>query len=217
MRRGLLIVGAGGHGKVIADSACESGRWDKIAFLDDKFPELRTVLDWPIIGNINEAGNFRNEYSETMVAVGDNLLRMQIIDRMIAHGFDLPVIIHPRAAVSRYAVLGEGTFVMNQAAVNVCAVIGKGCIVNTGATIGHDSVLGDFVHVAPGASIGGEAFIGAGSWVGMGAAIIERVKVGKGVVIGAGTVIVRDVMDDVVIVGVPGKIIKVRSIWPNDQ
>lgn len=160
---GLLIVGAGGHGKVIADSAFEMHRWERIAFVDDKFPELQEVLDWPVIGHIGDTCNFREAYPEAIVAVGDNRLRMKIIHRMIAEGFEMPVVIHPRAAVSRFAVLAMGTFVMNQAAVNANAIIGKGCIVNTGATIGHDCVLHEYVHVGPGASIGGETSIGAGS------------------------------------------------------
>lgn len=206
----LLIVGAGGHGKVIADSACELRCWDRIAFVDDKYPALQALLDWPVLGNINETGEFCNVFPDAIVAIGDNRVRMRIVKRMIGEGFKLPVVIHPRAGVSRFAVLGAGTFVMNQAAVNASATTGKSCIVNTAATVGHDCVLGDFVHVAPGANIGGEAVVGSGSWVGMGAAIIEGVRIGRGVIIGAGAVIVRDVPDCVVVVGVPGNIIKQR-------
>ena len=205
---GLLIIGAGGHGKVIADIASSMNVWDRIAFVDDKYPELKVVLEWPVIGTINEFNNFRDAFSHVFIAVGDNMVRKMIMEQVEREGGEVPVLIHPRAAVSRFAVVGAGTVVINQAAVNASAIIGKGCIINTGATVGHDCELGDFVHVAPGASIAGEAVIGDHSWIGMGSAVIEQVKVGKGVVVGAGSVVLKDVSNYQLIVGVPGKIVR---------
>jgi len=212
---GLLIVGAGGHGKVIADSAFELGRWERIAFLDDKYPALRRVLEWTVLGNMKGAERFVNQFQEASVAIGENLLRMKIFNRLAEDGFEMPVIIHPRAAVSKRAVMERGSFVMSQAAVNVSAHVGTGCIVNTGATVGHDSILGNFVHVAPGSNIGGKTVIGAGSWIGIRSVIIEGIKVGKGVLIGAGAVIIRDVPDYSLVVGNPGRIIKI--LRPNSD
>ena len=206
--RGLLIVGAGGHGKVIADIASAMEMWEHIAFVDDKFPDLKIVLDWPVIGNIDDFKKYHEDFSHVFIAVGDNRLRQKITTRVEKEGFKVPVLIHPRAAVSRFAVLGAGTVVINQAAVNAGAIIGNGCIINTGATIGHDCELGDFVHVAPGASIAGEAIIGDGSWIGMGSAVIEQIKVGKGVVVGAGSVVIKDVPDGKLVVGIPGRVIR---------
>lgn len=203
---GLMIIGAGGHGKVVADIASALGMWDTLAFVDDKFPEIRHVLEWPVLGDTRDFPRFRRDFSDIFVAVGDNLLRQRITDRVEQEGFRLPVLVHPRAAVSRFATLGPGSVVINQAAVNASAMIGRGSIINTGATVGHDCVLGDFVHIAPGASLAGEAVIGERSWIGMGSAVIERVRVGSGVIVGAGAVILHDVPDAKLIVGVPGRV-----------
>ena len=205
---GLLIIGAGGHGKVIADIASAVGQWDSIAFLDDKYSELRQVLDWPVIGEIDDLKKFRRDFPAIFIAVGDNAVRQKLTNWAEAEGFGLPVLIHPRAAVSRFAVIGPGTIVNNQAAVNANAKIGKGCIVNTGATVGHDCELGDFVHVAPGASLAGETVIGERCWIGMHSAVIERVKLGSGVVVGAGAVVLKNVADHQLVVGIPAKIVK---------
>lgn len=211
---GLLIIGAGGHGKVIADIASAVGQWDSIAFLDDKFPELRQVLDWPVIGDIDNLRKFRRDFPAIFIAVGDNAVRKKLTDLAEAEGFGLPVLIHPRAAVSRFAVIGPGTIINNQAAVNANAKIGKGCIVNTGATVGHDCELGDFVHVAPGASLAGETVIGERCWIGIHSAVIERVKLGSGVVVGAGAVVLKNVADHQLVVGIPAKTVKFFS--PSD-
>ena len=172
--KGLLIIGAGGHGKVIADIASTLGKWDQIAFVDDKYPDLKQVLDWPVIGGMEDFRMHRQEYPDVFVAVGDNAVRQKITIWSEEAGFHLPSLIHPRAAVSRLAVIGAGTIINSQSAVNANAKIGKGCIVNTGATVGHDCVLGDFVHVAPGASLAGETVIGEACWIGMRSAVIER-------------------------------------------
>ena len=205
---GLLIIGAGGHGKVIADIASALGKWDQIAFVDDKYPDLTQVLDWPVIGGMEDFRNHREEYPDVFVAVGDNAVRQKITIWSEEAGFHLPTLIHPRAAVSRLAVIGAGTIINSQSAVNANATIGKGCIVNTGATVGHDCVLGDFVHVAPGASLAGETVIGDGCWIGMRSAVIEQLTVGKGVVIGAGAVVTRNIPDNKLVVGIPAKIVK---------
>ena len=206
--KGLLIIGAGGHGKVIADIASTLGKWDQIAFVDDKYPDLKQVLDWPVIGGMEDFRMHRQEYPDVFVAVGDNAVRQKITIWSEEAGFHLPSLIHPRAAVSRLAVIGAGTIINSQSAVNANAKIGKGCIVNTGATVGHDCVLGDFVHVAPGASLAGETVIGEACWIGMRSAVIEQLTVGKGVVVGAGAVVLSDVPDQKLVVGIPAKIIK---------
>lgn len=206
--KGLLIIGAGGHGKVIADIASALGKWDRIAFVDDKYPDLTQVLDWPVIGDMEDFRKHREEYPDVFVAVGDNAVRQKITTWSEEAGFHLPTLIHPRAAVSRLAVIGAGTVINSQSAVNANAKIGKGCIVNTGATVGHDCILSDFVHVAPGASLAGETEIGEGCWIGMRSAVIEQLSVGRGVVIGAGAVVIRNIPDNSLVVGIPARIVK---------
>lgn len=202
----LLIVGAGGHGKVVAEAALASKNWNEIAFLDGRSPELRRVLDWSVIGKDTEAERFRADYPECVVAIGDNRLRVARLAALENAGFRLPVIVHPACWVSPSARIGAGTVLVAGAIVNAAATLGRGCIVNTGATVDHDCVLGDGVHVAPGAHVGGDATIGARTWVGMGAAVRHGVKIGTDVMVGAGAAVVEDLPDGVTVVGVPARL-----------
>ena len=209
---GLLIVGAGGHGKVVADTAYESGRWEKIAFLDDRYPELKSSLLWPVLGKIAQATEFLTEYSDMVIAIGNNLLRAELVYRFTKMGFFMPTIVHPTAFVSKSVMIGAGSVVFAQVAVNAGTQIGHGSIVNTGATIDHDCLVGDGVHISPGAHLAGTVIVGNYSWLGIGSSVIQQISIGENVVIGAGAVITQNVPNDVTVVGVPGKIIKNHKI-----
>jgi sugar O-acyltransferase (sialic acid O-acetyltransferase NeuD family) len=204
---GLLIVGAGGHGKVVADVAYALGRWDDIAFLDDNFPGSTLVCKWRVIGNIREANRFREEYPEAVVAIGANPLRLEILKEMSHAGFLFPVLIHPDASVSQFTSIGAGTVICSQAAVIIGSRMGIGVIVNTGASIGHDCVLEDGVHVAPGVRLAGGVSVGECSWIGIGAIVKECVSIGSRVIVGASSTIISKLPDGVTVVGSPGKII----------
>lgn len=205
---GLLIAGAGGHAKVIAEAAAAMAQWRAIAFLDDTYPAVRQLLGWPIIGTIADAEYHRRDYPDLALGIGDNERRLEWLKRMADLGFRLPAIVHPRAYVSASAELGPGTVVFAQAAVNASARIGKGTIINTGATIDHDCILAEGVHVSPGAHLAGEVRIGRCSWIGIGAAVIQRVMIGENVMIGAGSAVIHDMADGVTAVGVPARMIK---------
>ncbi|WLT33436.1 NeuD/PglB/VioB family sugar acetyltransferase [Geothrix sp. PMB-07] len=208
---GLLIVGAGGHGKVVADIALSLGQWENIAFLDDLFPELTQVGDWKVIGKTQDANRFREDYPEAIVAIGANALRLEMLNRLIRDGFRAPVLIHPHASVSRFSTIGAGTVICSQSAVIIGSRIGRGAIVNTGASVGHDGILEDGVHVAPGVRLAGGVSVGECSWVGIGAVVKECLSIGSGVMIGAGSTIITDVPDGVTVVGSPAKVIGTRA------
>lgn len=207
---GLLIVGAGGHGKVVADAANETGYWQRIAFLEDEYPKLKSRIMWPVLGKIESAPAFMVEYSDIAVAIGDNRVRLNLIHSFIKMGFNLPIIVHPTSFISRFATIGAGSVLFAQTVVNAGTQIGTGAIVNTGATIDHDCLVGDGVHISPGAHLAGEVKVGNYSWLGIGSSIIQQISIGKNVVIGAGTVVIKDVPDDVTVVGIPG-IVKKNS------
>jgi sugar O-acyltransferase (sialic acid O-acetyltransferase NeuD family) len=209
---GLLVVGAGGHGKVVADIARESGRWDRIAFLDDKYPFLAKVGDWDVIGVISDTGRFLKEFPEAVVAIGANRLRLDVMTRMMKEGFQFPVLVHPDASVSRSTSIGAGSVICAQAAVIIGSSIGICSIVNTGASVGHDCQVGSGVHIAPGVRLAGGVSIGECSWVGIGAVVKEGLSIGNGVVVGAGTTLIKDVPDDVTVVGSPGRIIRENNL-----
>lgn len=204
----LLILGAGGHAKVVAETAMTVGLWDDIAFLDDRYPTLSAVLNLPVIGCFSDASAFRESFSYAVVAIGHNDSRIGWLRQMEGAGYALPTLVHSKAYVSPYAVLGVGTVVFAQAAVNADATLGRGVIVNTGATVDHDCFIGDGVHVCPGAHLAGEVRVGAHSCIGIGAIVIQRTDVGEGVTVGAGAVVVNAVPAGVTVAGVPARILK---------
>jgi sugar O-acyltransferase (sialic acid O-acetyltransferase NeuD family) len=203
----LLIIGAGGHGRVVADAASLSGAWSKVAFLDDRFP-MEKHSSWLVIGSTGDAVNFLEDYSDLIVGIGNNELRVKLLQKYKALGFNIPTIIHPRAVVSNDASAGEGTFIAANAVVNIGAQIGPGGIINTNSTVEHDCTLGQGVHVSPGANVAGEVTIGDYSWVGIGSSVIQGITIGSRTIIGAGSVVIHPVEDSRTVVGVPARVIK---------
>lgn len=203
---GLLIVGAGGHGKVVADTARNTKRWEKIAFIDDQYPNC-SLINWPVIGNTHSTLNLRDEYPSLIVAIGDNVLRTELINRYKAEGFNIPVIIHPTAYVSESVFIGEGTVIFANAVINADAKLGVGCIINTAATIDHECKLNKGVHVSPGAHLAGSVTVGKYSWIGIGACVIQNIFLGNGVMVGAGAVVINSFPDNVTIIGTPACIV----------
>lgn len=203
----LLILGAGGHGKVIAECAVTLGIYRAIAFLDDdqKANKKSVLSSYPVIGTFCDAVNFTHEFSEAFVAVGNNRLRVELITYLTNIGYKLPYLIHPASYVSKFAHLESGTVIMAGAVVNTDAHIGVGGIINTGASVDHDCVLGMGVHLSPGARLGGTVTVGDYAWVCMGASVVNNVRVGEGAVVAAGAVVIGDVGDGVLVTGVPSR------------
>ncbi len=204
-KKTLLILGAGGHGRVLADAAEASGQWDPIVFLDDRFPEMASSACWPVIGKVADAAQWRDAFPDAAVGVGNNATRIALFEQLRTLGFGLPVIAHPSASISRQATIGEGSVVFAQAAVNIGSSVGAACIINTGAKIDHDCMLGSGVHVSPGASVAGAVVIGDGSWIGIGASVKQEVVIGANVTVGAGAAVLGNLSDGVIAMGVPAR------------
>ncbi|MPM74665.1 putative acetyltransferase EpsM [bioreactor metagenome] len=183
----LLIIGAGGHGMVVAEAAELEGRWDSISFLDDR-QDIDRVLDYKIIGTLNDYEEFIGKYEYVIVAIGNNEKRLQLIEELKAAGYKIPIIIHPRAWVSSYSNIGEGSVILAGAVVNTNSNVGKGCIININSCIDHDSIIEDGVHVCSSAivrsmcKIGRLSYIGAGSCVTSGLIIKEKFSLQDGIV-----------------------------------
>ncbi|MAT81273.1 MAG: acetyltransferase [Phycisphaerae bacterium] len=201
----LLIIGAGGNGRVIADLADRTGQWSHIAFLDDALRIVKEGCPWEIIGKCGDFSDHVSSFTHGVVAFGDNELRSHWLSHVQESDLQMPVIIAPSAEVSMRADLGPGTIVMPQAAVNIGARTGPGCIINTGSSIDHDCLLGESVHIAPGAHVGGDVAIGDRSWIGIGAAIRHGITIGMDVMIGAGAAVVSDLPDGCTAMGVPAR------------
>ena len=201
---GLLIIGGGGHGKVVADAAISSG-WANVAFLDDRASAVGSPLGLAVLGSTSELRSHAGAYGAAVVAIGDPHRRLELLERCRAGGFQIVSIVHPAACVSRFASIAPGCVIFAQSAVNAGAKLGEGCIVNTGATVDHDCDLRRGVHVCPGAHLAGAVLVGDRAWVGIGAAVREGIKIGCDATVGAGAVVVADVPDGAVVFGVSAK------------
>ena len=208
----LLLLGAGGHARVVSETARATGRFSRIALLDDRCNgpgQLPDQLGWPVIGPFAAAldRQVRQQFSAALVAIGSAAVRLQWLARLAAAGYELPVVVHPTAWVSPSAQIGIGSVVFAQAAIQAQAVIGSGAILNTGCSVDHDARLGDGVHICPGARLAGEVQVGERSWIGIGASVIQQIRIGADVTVGAGAAVVRDLPDGVTAVGVPALVL----------
>lgn len=205
MPKDLIIIGASGHGKVIADIArqmMENGqkRYAKIQFLDDD--KTKTACGaYPVIGTTEHMEQYLG--MDYFVAIGDADIRQRMASWLQSFHATVPVLVHPKAIVGEDVSIGEGTAVVGGTVINAGAVIGKHCIINTGATVDHDCVIDDYVHIAPGAHICGGVHIGESTWMGAGVTVVQELDVCAHCMIGAGSVIVHDLNVSGVYIGNP--------------
>jgi len=201
-KKRLAILGASGHGKVVADIALLTG-WAEVLFFDDAWPEITVVGPWPVIGNSQALLDKSSYYGGLFVAIGDNRTRLDKMRLFEEQGRQPVTLIHPSAVISRYASVGKGTVICASAVINAFAEIGRGCIINTGATVDHDCAIADGVHVSPGAHLGGAVRVDKATWIGLGASVKQNRSIGEGSIVGMGAVVIRDVPADVMVVGNP--------------
>lgn len=203
MKDRLLIIGAGGHGKVVADIALKMDRWDYIAFLDDN-DDIKTSMGLEVIGKSADMFRYIKDY-DIFVAIGNNETRKVIQEKLEVEGASIPVLIHPEAVIGREVEIGVGTVIMAGVVVNCCTTIGKGCIINTGATIDHDNLIEDYVHISPGVHTAGAVRIGKGTWLGIGSIVSNNITITSGCTIGAGAVVVKNIGKSGTYVGIPAR------------
>lgn len=198
----LALLGASGHGKVVADAAFASG-WRSVVFFDDVWPQLSFNGSWPVIGATANLLARLQEFDGVLVSIGNAAVRVRKQRELVEAGARLVSIIHPRACVSPSAQLGLGSVVMAGVVINADAQVGDACIVNTCASVDHDCRLADGVHVSPGAHLCGDVRVGSCSWVGVGASVRQGIRIGANVMVGAGAVVVNPVHDGMTVVGCP--------------
>ncbi len=209
MTKELAIVGASGHGKVVADIAEQLGF--TIKFYDDAYPNKTTIGHWSILGPTSDLIAFNHKNVElinnAVVAIGNNDIRFQKIKQLQENGFNLITLIHPSAVVSQYASIENGSVVFPRAVINAFARIGLGAIINTGSIVEHDCIVGDYAHISPNASLSGGVEVGSKCWIGVGSQVKQLVKIGDNTIIGAGSTVLSDIPSDVTAVGSPAKVI----------
>lgn len=192
----LVIIGASGHGKVIADIAVKNG-YEDIVFLDDD-ENVKECVGFPVIGKTCEA---RGMDGDKIVAIGNPKVRERIQKEISG----VITLIHPNAVISRRVEIGEGSVIMAGTVINTDVVIGKSCIINTGASVDHDCVLGDYVHVSVGSHLSGTVHVGERTWIGAGATVSNNVNICGDCMIGAGAVVIKDIDRPGTYVGVPAR------------
>lgn len=197
----LVIIGAGGQGKVVADIAEKNGYTD-IVFLDDN-PKADVCGKYRIVGKCSSATEHKD--GEFIVAIGNAVVRKKIQTELVALGLPVVSLVHPSAVIASNVKIGAGTVIVAGTVVNSNAEIGEGCIINTCASVDHDCRVGDYVHVSVGARVAGTVTIGESTMVGAGAVIINNLNVAGNCLIGAGATVVSNITEPGTYVGTPAR------------
>jgi sugar O-acyltransferase (sialic acid O-acetyltransferase NeuD family) len=208
MNKRLAILGASGHGRVVADAALCSKKWQEVVFYDDAYPTLTRN------GSFRVAGDTKALLSSglpVVVGIGNNQTRLEKSVMLQQQGVELAIVCHPAAVISHDVVLGAGTVVFAGAVINSGALLGRSCIVNSMAVVEHDCQLADAVHLSPGVCLGGGCKLGAGAWVGIGASVRHLMTLGEFSVVGAGAAVVKPVLARQIVAGVPAQLIKMNN------
>jgi UDP-perosamine 4-acetyltransferase len=212
----VVIIGAGGHGKVVLDIRVAQGVYRPVGFVDNNPSLLDSyVCGLPVLGPINALPRLkRQRIRHAIVAIGDNRQRLNQLPEIEAGGFTLVNAVHPTAYVSPQATLGRGVVVAPKACVITEARVGDLAIVNTAAVVDHECDVGEGAHVCPGAILAGRVRVGRGAFIGIGAQVIQCRSVGDFAVVGAGAAVVQDVPDGATAVGVPARVVKSAAPAP---
>lgn len=204
MHKKVVIVGAGGHAKVITDIIEKSGD-EVIGFLDDAIKKgTRIIKNYEVIGDLNNRFllSIINSDYEFIIAIGDNNKRKEISK---TPNLKFYTAIHPSAQIGLEVEIKEGTVIMANACINSSAQIGKHCIINTGAVIEHDNIIENYVHISPNSALGGTVRIGENTHLGIGSVVKNNITICKNCIIGAGSVVVKDIIDEGIYIGIPAR------------
>lgn len=204
MSNELVIIGASGHGKVVADIAKKNG-YKKIIFLDDDLSRAE-CSGYKVVGSIKDILLYK-EY-DFIIAIGNAVIRKKIHTQLANKGLSITKLIHPNAVIAENVDIGEGTVVAAGAVINPSVTIGKGCIINTGATVDHDNRIGDFVHISVGSHLAGTVSVGAYTMIGAGTTVINNINICERCMVGAGAVVIKDIEESGTYVGVPARRVK---------
>lgn len=205
----LILIGASGHGRVVADIARLCG-YERIAYLDDN-RKLQGCGPYPVIGTAVDFQRFADSGTDFFVAVGNASVRQKIQKEIERAGGTIVSLIHPNAVIPEDIEIGNGTVLMAGTVINSGTTIGKGCILNTSSSVDHDCIIGNFVHIAVGVHLSGTVKVGDNTWIGAGATVSNNVNICGHCMIGAGAVVVKDIGEAGIYVGVPAKLLKKGS------
>jgi len=207
-KRKILVIGTGGHARVVLSLLEEMDGFQIVGLLDKKTirPGER-IFGYPIVGKTSDMKRFYAQgIRQVALAIGDNRDRQAMSKQCRKAGFLFPALIHPTATVDRHARIAEGAQICMRAVIGAGAEISQGCIINTASTVDHESKIGAFSHVAPGCGVAGRVVIGEGVFLGIGTQVIDKLHIGSWTTVGAGSVVVDDLPGHVTAYGRPAKV-----------
>jgi UDP-perosamine 4-acetyltransferase len=209
----VVIIGAGGQGRVVLDILRAEGRHNALGFLDaDPTLAGTTVGGLPVIGRVNQFPRLKDQRIKgAIVAIGESRARRRYAQLILDNGFELISSIHPSAVVSPSASIGRNVVVAPAAIIGPEVQIDDSVIVNTGCIIEHECRIGQGAHICPGAAMAGRVNIGQGAFIGLGSRIIQCLSIGDDAIIGAGAVVISDVPACATVVGVPARIVRIAQ------
>jgi len=206
-----VILGCGGHGRVVLDIIVNAGVYEAVGFVDsDSRLTGRRIDGLEVLGRPDDLPRLRDRHGVccAIVAVGDNGARRALADRLEAWDFELINAVHPSANLARNVSLGRNVVVAAGALVAAHGQIGDSVILNTGCIVDHETLIGTATHICPGARLAGRVTVQSGAFVGIGATVIQSIRVGYEAIVGAGAVVVADVAPMSTVVGVPAREVK---------
>ena len=204
-----VILGAGAQGRITAEIWRAIDADIEILFFDDNAALHGTTLDgFPIVGPIRSFSAMDPGDASALIAVGNNMQRLELAQASTPHRIAWAVLAHPSAVVMPSAEIGEGSIVLPLALVNTGAVLGKHVLINSAAIVEHDSTIEDGASLGPGVSTGGRVRVGRGAFISAGVTIAPRVSIGGGTIVGAGAVVVSDLPEGVLAYGVPARVVR---------
>lgn len=201
MNKKVIIIGAGGHARVIEDIILKTGD-SIVGFLDDN---VTGKLDGiPILGKIKEANDIYEKYpaSKFIIAIGNNNIRKEISQKYLLPYYTA---IHPNSIIANNVRIKEGSVIMAGSCINPYVTIGTHVIINTGAIVEHNCEIADFVHISPRGVLGGTVYVGEATHIGIGAVVKNNIKIEKDIIVGAGAVVVKDIQESGTYIGVPAQ------------
>lgn len=207
----VVIIGSGGHGRVILDILEKQAAYEIAGFIDDQKPVGTKIYDYQVLGKVADLKSLEVEHA--IIAIGDNWSRGRVARELEAAAprMKLATAIHPAATLARDVEIQPGTVIMAGAVLNPGTRVGRNCIINTAASVDHDCQIGDFASLGPGAVLGGNVKVGAYSAVSIGATVIHGMQIGANAVIGAGAAVVSDIEAFAVAYGVPCRSVRKRN------
>ncbi len=206
----IIIIGAGGHARVVYSLIQIENKYNCLGFLDSDFlAKGEKIGSHEVIGDFTLLTKLRDDGVEfAAVSYGDNYKRHIESQKLNSMGYKLPNLIHPSAKLELGHSIGTGNLFAVGSIVGCYVKIGNNCLINTGSTIDHECTIGDSVHIGPGSHLAGRVNVGCNSFIGIGSTVIDKINIGKNVIIGAGSVVIESIPDNVVALGVPAKVIK---------